>query len=333
MQVLEMHDLKSVKPFSDAIGDAAILIARKGEKTKYPVVYVEWQAKESEGSYSKSSRLATVVEDISSMVVVDESKDFEKILPMLGASSYNARQGVNTCGANDAFFFEAAKCPQIESGFLFPLLRSSDVQRWNAQPTMKILFPYSEESLPEPISSGELKQIGERTFAYLKSNKLKLANRKSAVIRPMIEKGYYYAMYGVGRYCFAKWKVVWRSFGVSQLNAAVVSNVDGKPILANQALHSYIALNEEDEAHYIAGVMNSFPFAQCIQAVSKGGIKSFAQPGLLKRVRIPKYNIEYNVHKRVSQLAKEIQLNSMIGKDVIIEEKELNRIVIEIWKL
>jgi hypothetical protein len=211
------------------------------------------------------------------------------IYKVLGKSDYKAHEGVNTGGANGVYWVEIidrrpdglvlvrnltegakVQVPEVveavEPDLLYPLLRGRDVQRWKAEPSACILMVqdpekrrgYSEEWLQEnyPRTYGYLKRFEEvlRKRAAFK----RYFTRKDKNNR-IVETGPFYSMFNVGPYTFAPWKVVWLGFGATEMKAAVVGSVGGKSVMTNQAMHPFVSLDKEDEAHYLCACLNSSP--------------------------------------------------------------------------
>jgi SAM-dependent methyltransferase len=329
IEVLEIHDLSAIRPFDDAVGDTCILIARKCGITKYPIPYVEWR--QSPGGIEKLRRCAFIPTPAGPFLLLHNEKSEHVIPKMLGASDYQARQGINTCGANAIFFFEPENIPNIEEAYLYPLLRYNDVQRWHAVPTLRVLFPYDRENPKTPIALSEIRRDSPKSYRYFTKHRTTLKNRTSAVIQNNIKNNLYHTLFGVGSYTFARWKVVWQSFGAKKMSAAVVSKEKCKPIIPNQALHCYIATDERDEAYFLAGVLNSFLFEYAVGSINKPGSKSYAQPSILNKIRIPRYENSLSLHRQITELSKQLHIEWKNPSRVKEYEHDLDDLVGRIW--
>ncbi|WP_054683106.1 hypothetical protein [Rhodothermus marinus] len=110
---------------------------------------------------------------------------------------------------------------ELEPDLLYPLLRGRDVRRWYAQPSLHILMvqdPKTRRGIDEQV----LQQRYPKTWAYLKRFEAVLRERKSQMIRRLMESGPFYSIFGIGDYTFAPWKVVWRGEVATSLVAAVI---------------------------------------------------------------------------------------------------------------
>jgi hypothetical protein len=88
---------------------------------------------------------------------------------------------------------------QIENEVLFPLLKSSDVAKGITQASRAVVVP--QRALGEDTSL--LRQRAPNAWAYLSKHRGLLAARKSSIYRGQPE----FAIFGVGPYSFAPWKV------------------------------------------------------------------------------------------------------------------------------
>jgi hypothetical protein len=130
-------------------------------------------------------------------------------------------------------------------------------------------------------------------------------------------------------------KVVWLGFGVREMRAAVVTTVDGKPVITNQAMHPFIPLTDKTEAHYLAACLNSSPFEFGVVGHTQVGGKSFAQPNILKTLHIPRYdraNITHCQLAAFSQQAHEATADKDLAQ-VQQVEAEIDRLAAELWGL
>jgi len=120
----------------------------------------------------------------------------------------------------------------------------------------------------------------------------------------------FYSMFDVGTYTFAPVKVVWKGFGTKRMKAAVITTQARKPIMTNQAMHPFIGLWDESEAHFLAACLNSAPFEYAVLSQGQVGGKSFAQPGLLKLLRLPRYEAHNSVHQELVTLSRDAHAGS-----------------------
>ena len=154
----------------------------------------------------------------------------------------------------------------LEKLRLFPLLRSRDAEAWSARPSAWLLFVQDPETRRGRTES-EMAQT-PKALEWLEQNKTLLLSRAAyrRFFKP--EKDPFWSMFDVGEYTLKPWKVVWPRIA-SRLEAAVVSGIAAKPILPQETF-SFIGLDDETEAFYVAGVINSTPF--------RFAVNDFAEP-------------------------------------------------------
>jgi len=282
-----------------------------------------------------------------------------------GESPYKAHEGANTGGANAIYWLEdrnasESQAPRrscrnivdgakkkvaqvemdVESDLLYPILRGREVRRWEARPTALILMvqdPTSRRGYEESQFATDF----PLAYAYLKSFETQLRGR--AAYRRYFtrngggstrETGPFYSMFNVGRATFAPWKVVWHRM-VAPIGAAVVGSLDGKPILP-QETHAFVACGSADEAHFLAGLMNSTPFNYAAMSFSQSGGKSFGSPQLLRQLRLPEYEPTVETHRTVAALSRECHrfARESADKGPSAElQQELDAAAASVWRI
>lgn len=335
LRALHVDDLSRLKMFPGVSTGAALLVLQKGQPTRYPVPYTFWKRRKAGQSISMRDALGDVqaktrqIPFVAQPIAEPESgwlsgkaSAIAALHHLRGESDYAAHAGVYTGGANAVYWLEVlhqeeegllrvrniiagAKRPVpqvaalIEPQFVYPLLRGTDLQRWRAVPGAHILLvqdPHKRRGYDEDW----LREHYPRTYAYLAQFEDVLRAR-ATFKRYYRHSSPFYSMFDIGDYSLAPFKVVWQGFGTHTMQAAVVGSVAGKAVLSNQAMHPFIGLHDEDEAHYLAACLNSAPFEYAVLSYSQKGSKSFAQPGLLKRLRLPRYEADNPLHQRLVQ--------------------------------
>jgi methylase of polypeptide subunit release factors len=109
----------------------------------------------------------------------------------------------------------------IEDTCVYPLLKSSDVA--HARPVRRaVLVP--QRTLGE--ATDRLRTAAPRTWRYLERHAARLAARKSSIYRGQPA----FAVFGVGDYTFAPWKVAISGF-YKKLEFSLVGPVAGRPVV------------------------------------------------------------------------------------------------------
>jgi hypothetical protein len=364
-----VDDLSRLQVFEGASTRTSVFVLRKGEATRYPVPYTYWQKTSRGQGLDYDSTLEEVSaqthrlrlqaapvdkNDPTSAWLTARPRALTAIQKLLGRSEYQAHAGAYSGGANAVYWLEkitirpdgpwvvrnlteGAKrgvdqvTAEIEPDLLYPLLRGRDVRRWQAQPSAYLLMtqdPQTRRGLDPQI----MQTLYPKTWAYLKRFEAILRERKSRGVSDMVAKGApFYTMFAVGEYTFAPWKVVWGRMG-NRIEAAVVSNT------IPQETISFVACDSEDEAHYIAALVNSAAFQCAAYSYSQAGGKSFGSPHILENVCIRKFNPPDENHQKLSELSRRAHAicssNSTTGKDELgAVEADIDRAAARAWGL
>jgi|Deesub1362A_J573_1020465.scaffolds.fasta_scaffold01453_4 SAM-dependent methyltransferase len=281
---------------------------------------------------------------------------------VLGKSDYVAHEGVNSGGANAVYWVEIVnKRPDglviisnltkgakrkvesinavIEPDLLHPLLRGRDVKRWNAEPSAYIIMT-QDPIKRRGIDENEMKTKYPKTYMYFK--RFEEILRKRAAFKRyftrknrggrIFETGPFYSMFDVGDYTFAPYKVVWTR--IANIEAAVVAQKDGKPIIPQETI-SLVAFDNEDEVHYLCAMVNSSSFKYAAISYSQAGGKSMGSPHVLTNIRIPRFDPKNKLHIHLSELSKKAhQVAKEEDKEKLKEiEEEIYEISAQIWGL
>ena len=212
----------------------------------------------------------------------------------------------------------------IEADLVYPLLRGKDVSRWQANPTVNILMVQDPETR-QGYALDWLQKTYPRTFDYLAQFE-GILRQRAAYKRYFREDAPFYTMFDIADYTFAPYKVVWHGFGKKRMHAVVISSINNKAIMSNQAMHPFVGLDNEDEAHYLAALLNSAPFEFAVLSHTQSGGKSFAQPGILETLRLPLYQPDNSSHQTLLRLSREAHR----GK---IDDEAIARASASVWNL
>jgi len=195
---------------------------------------------------------------------------------------------------------------RVEADLVFSAVRGSDIQRWRAEPGIYILL-VQDPAKKEPYSEAEMKRRWPRTYGYLTRFKDVLLSRGSKTVREFAERTAFYAMYGIGPYTVAPYKVVWKRMA-SDLVAAVISQVKtpfGYKMVIPTDTTSLFATNKEDVAHYLCAVLNSSAVREFIRSYSSAG-RGFGAPSVMVHVGIPEFDSKKRMHKDLAGCSKKL---------------------------
>lgn len=361
LRVWQVDDLSSSQSFPGAAAPAAVLFLQKGSPTRYPVQYNIWYARTrrhiADDTVSSIHTLFVSAQaeaepvnpfDLTSPWITGSRPALDSLKRLRGPSDYTAHAGAYTGGANSVYWLdvletipggflrvrnivETARLPVpqvealIEADLVFPLLRGSDVRRWSAAPGAFILLVQNPQTR-RGYEVTWLQQHYPLTYAYLLQFETFL--RQRSTYRRYFRTGTpFYTMFDVGEYTFAPVKVVWQGMGVGQMRAAVTT-ATARPVIPNQAMHPFIALSDADEAHYLAACLNSAVFEFAVLSHTGRRSRSFAQPGLLKRLCLSRYQPDDARHQMLAGLSRQAHDSS---GDISPLEADIDRIAAELW--
>lgn len=136
----------------------------------------------------------------------------------------------------------------IEHDLLFPLMKSSDLANGKIEKINRFML------VPQRAIGDDTKFIASlypKTFSYLKSHIDLLKKRKSSIYRNKPE----FAIFGVGDYSFAPWKVAISGLYKS-LRFRVIGPYEGKPVVFDDTCY-FLACESECEARLIRDLLTS----------------------------------------------------------------------------
>jgi len=347
LRVLKADDLVAVQPFEKAANKTALIVLRRGEETHYPVPYTVWKRKKGVGGIPTDATLAEALPLLTRTRLQASpigkrtgawqtfAKDQKELHAVEGHNPYQARLGarVEPYGVfwlsliqvmSDGNLLVGNRADlgkremkhveeRIEADLVFPAVRGADIQRWRARPDVYVLMVQDPEKR-EPYGEAEMKRRWPRTYGYLTRFKDVLLSRGSKPVREFAERTAFYAMYGIGPYTVAPYKVVWKRMA-SNLVAAVISQAKtpfGYKMLIPTDTTSLFASKKEDEAHYLCAVINSQAVREFIRSYSSAG-RGFGAPSVMAHVGIPEYDVANKRHRKLAGVSK--RLHELVEAD------------------
>lgn len=345
VKVMRVDDLSKIRAFDNATNSTALFFAKKGIKNEYPVPYYLWEKRKdlkrstfnaysgmkevlSQIIITEHQAMPTVEDDITSIWLTADKNNLKIMSRMLGSNQYKARTGVFTGGANAVYWLniladnennitiknivERAKRKveqinmDIEKEFVYPMLKGSNVHKWNTTYDTYLLCTHSAETKMWPVSQKILKEKYPKTYKYLVNFKGDLNSRKGfAGWEKEIQKQEFHSILRVGEYTFSPYKVIWK-YIASEFVCAVIDNVTDpylgeKMLLPNEKI-MYVSFQNELEAYYLCGVLSSTPISNCV--------KSYMNPTsisahVLNKLNIPSFDLNNEDHLRIANICKE----------------------------
>jgi len=209
----------------------------------------------------------------------------------------------------------------VENELVYPALRGADIKRWGIRNEIFIILPYSKDG--KLIDEIRLRTNFPRAYTYLTKFRYNLLNINAKSTKRIRERKAFYAMFGVNKRTFSKYKVVWGYMG-NDIFSAVVSEIK-TPMNYKKSIPLYttcfIPTDNESEAHYLCAFVNSRPVRDFIKSFSAAG-RGFGTPSVMEHVGIPKFDPTNPLHQKLSEISKNCHKLKADGKDEEIEKLE-----------
>jgi hypothetical protein len=273
------------------------------------------------------------------------------IAPVNYEPYYQGHAGIYTHGLNGAYFLEVLdrfpngtisirnmhnvgkiKCPKvratIEADLIYPLLRGRDLACWRYQPAAHVLIvqdPNTQRGFPEDW----LQETHPLAWAYLKKFEKLLRSRKSFNKHFDPEKDPFYSMYAVSPHTFAPHKVVWMDIS-STVKAAVLSSGLENEMTIPEHTVMFLTTTSEDEAYYVAAVLNSEP----VNTVVSGYIvDNHLSTHPIENVIVPTFDPKSTLHTHLAALSRDAHQAATQSDDAGVKttEKAINQAVQNLW--
>ena len=210
-----------------------------------------------------------------------------------GPPGARPRQGVNPCGASRVLYVhdvvplddhravaETAVAGRVvlPQRFLHPLLTADQFVDSSAPPRRWVLLPH-DPSTGQPLTPAQVAESME-LVNYLERCRPLLENRRGQWLRRWIDRGRWWALLGVGPYCFTPYRVTWPAYGAGRFSPQVISF----PWQGQQALHAHIPCESREEAEALRAELARPCVEEYLRAFGIAGTRNFAQPGRVARL-------------------------------------------------
>lgn len=276
--IMNVYEFSTTKVF-DGVGTAYCAASFSIDKQNdFPIEYFREMGGDWTNWHARPFKSAT-----DPWRIMEAGSSFNLNISVNIALSQMPRQGVNTCGANDIFFFDEMP-DEIPNKYIFPLTTSDVWKSNNSNPTPKkwVLLPYNQAT-GRPLSPSELlNEHGLHT--YLSRHKEILLNRKGTLIQSAIKKGLWWSLLGVGTYSFAPYKIIWQSFGSKKFDPIILGDYENRLWQGNQSMNAFIPSWNKADAIRIRNELQNPDIQSALISLNGGGKCNWAQPGKIKKV-------------------------------------------------
>ena len=241
-----IYRIETSRYFGAAVDACLLVVATSGSDSNFDCQVF--------ASLKDSSKTVTIGYRDRSLVA--NIAHFERWKHITGKERYKWRSGIkHDCAKVMEFRRETDGCRNgfgqlvdLEDEYLYPMLKSSDIANgFNQQPTRWMLVP--QQAMSE--STSQIRQRAPKTWKYLQAHNQQLDNRASSIYRNRPR----FAIFGVGDYSFAPWKVAISGF-YKKLDFKVVGPYGEKPVVLDDTCY-FIACKSEKEASFIRELLNS----------------------------------------------------------------------------
>jgi len=164
---------------------------------------------------------------------------------------------------------------QIEDDLIFPLLKSSDINKYKENNIRKFII-VPQRKIGDDTSL--LKRSHPLAYAYLTKYEALFNNRKSSIYKGKDR----FSIFGIGDYSFSPYKIVISSL-YKTISFALVSQYAGKPIMVDDTCYQ-LDFNNLEEAKHIFEALNSNEIQSLLQSLIFKDAKRVVTKQLLMRL-------------------------------------------------
>jgi hypothetical protein len=121
----------------------------------------------------------------------------------------------------------------------------------------------------------------------------------------------------------------------SKMVATVLSRLRtpfGLKVAISSDTTSFFPVENEDEAHYLCGIVNSEMVDEYIRSFSSAG-RGFGAPSVMNHLAIPEFSGNNRIHMKIMGLSKKAHALVAQGKTVEDLQNDLNEVVERLWNI
>lgn len=317
--VRHVHDFGRVRPFGDDVAvNAAVYTVGADRRHSFPIPMDRWTRSGDAPSFSTAAAVrGTLDRERTGLVPVDDADPASSWIGVdaerraHGECAHDIRHGVKDDAA-DVYTVDRDRLGRIEPDHVYPYLRSRHIVKYG-------LFGHDLQLVPmraaDEDNEAELRAAQPETYAYLDANRERLAARSST----WLDGGPFYNLFGLGPYTWSEYKVVWCRLGFKP-HFAVVSTVEDpdlgeKPVVPGDHC-MFVPTDDEHEAHFLCGLLNSAPYQRSIAGLASEGKASLSK-AVVSELRLPEY--------RGTDLERRLAGRSMAAHGIVPEYTHLSK--------
>lgn len=287
--VTSVYDFASQQVFPGVCTRYGLARLERGRSPSFPVRYIQHNG---DAWSERAARPMFATDDPWSIRAVDDGNACFDLPQIVLPKASKPRQGVNTCGANDVFFFDRVepidsrlatvttsdgRVELLPLQYLYPLVTSNVFRGANEHPAKWVLLPYTVDgrvlSPLELCAEVELER-------YLHRHRERLQQRKGVMLNASISRGLWWSMLGVGPYSFYPYKVIWEAYGRTSFRPMIIPG----HWQANQSLQAFIPLQTQAQAEVVCKSLGQRSVEAYLRSLQMEGTMNWAQPGKISKL-------------------------------------------------
>jgi methylase of polypeptide subunit release factors len=369
-QVEKIHDLVELYPFEGAVNRTSLIVIKEGQ-TKFPIPCTMWSNPRSKGIEMEAElgevkkmtkqfeMIFTPIKKEKSetpwMMITEKAKNV--IENVVGESPwYKAYLGVVTAFNGIYWVNMISEQPNgilienlgeggkkkakkvreiIEDEVVYPLIQGENIKKWYGSPQKTYIIVPHDKHTGRPFNEKNIKVEFPKTYKFLLNFRPMLESR--SLHKLWGKNNPFYALYDIGDYTVTQYKVVWKRIagGITgkavSFASSVIEPFNKKPVIPNDSL-IVIPFDEEREAHYVVGMLNSSPILFTIASYT---YELRMETHITQYIRIPKFNLKNKYHLKLSELSQKAHelAKKYYEKHDILAQKELKKTEEEVDKI
>ncbi|RJP55359.1 MAG: class I SAM-dependent methyltransferase [Anaerolineaceae bacterium] len=189
-------------------------------------------------------------------ITVRDLDAFERLSGYYGRNKTKWRSGIkHDCSdvmelrkVDGSFVNGLGEIVEIESTYLYPLLKGSDIANNRIEATNRYAL-VTQTAVGEPTSP--IKKLAPKTWNYLEAHAKYLDGRKSRIYRDNPR----FSIFGVGAYTFAPYKIAICGL-YKKLDFRLVRTIENKPAVFDDTVY-FLSFTKEQDAKKILDILSS----------------------------------------------------------------------------
>jgi len=269
-----LHRIDAASHFGASV-DACLLLARTGFASP-----MEADVYESLSAADPTGHIGLAGQDL-----VADIRLYRQLRHLEGLRPFQWRSGLkHDCAAvmelrplaNGTLENKLGQRVELETDYLFPLLKCSDLSNGRLTPQRLVLV--TQRGVGGDTCG--IAASAPHTWRYLQRHRSLFEARKSSIYKGRAP----FALFGIGEYAFAPWKVAVSAL-YQPARFQVIGSHQSKPVFFDDTCN-YLPFDEEASARVVADVLNSAACQQFLRSLIFTGSKRPVTVELLQRLNL-----------------------------------------------